>query len=171
MPRVSSSRVHSGFMPLKNSSRPTVRSVPSKSRHQTLWSQPGTSPTCSIRQYLSTGPRNCSRQNREPSRLRSQLPPCNSSGRGLHGDESRAGDGGSRKGRAWADPYAASRTPDRRHQRDLQKLLFQTRIVIGSNVGHEYAVSRDGRFLINAVLDNAASPITLLLNWKPSTKE
>jgi len=42
--------------------------------------------------------------------------------------------------------------------------------VIGSNVGHEYAVSRDGRFLINAVLDNAASPITLLLNWKPSTK-
>jgi len=44
--------------------------------------------------------------------------------------------------------------------------LFQTRIVIGSDFGNEYAVSRDGRFLINTVLDNAASPITLLLNWK-----
>ena len=26
--------------------------------------------------------------------------------------------------------------------------------------------SRDGRFLINTVLDDAAAPVTLLLNWK-----
>ena len=37
------------------------------------------------------------------------------------------------------------------------RALFQTRIVIGSNFGHEYAVSRDGRFLINTVLDHAVS--------------
>lgn len=48
--------------------------------------------------------------------------------------------------------------------------LFQTRIVTGSAFAHEYAVSRDGRFLVNTVLDNAASPITLLLNWKPPAK-
>ena len=30
-----------------------------------------------------------------------------------------------------------------------------------------YDVTRGGRFLINTVLDDAASPITLLLNWKP----
>jgi hypothetical protein len=48
--------------------------------------------------------------------------------------------------------------------------LFQTQIVIGENFKHEYAVSRDGRFLVNTVLENAASPITLLLNWKPPTK-
>ena len=48
--------------------------------------------------------------------------------------------------------------------------LFQTRIVTGSTFAHEYGVSRDGRFLVNTVLDNAASPITLLPNWKPPAK-
>ncbi len=50
--------------------------------------------------------------------------------------------------------------------------LFATRIVGGgtdNNQGRQYDVSRDGRFLINTVLDDAApSPITLLLNWKPT---
>jgi hypothetical protein len=48
--------------------------------------------------------------------------------------------------------------------------LFQTRIFGGGvdiGVGQNYDVSRDGRFLINTVLDDAASPITLLQNWKP----
>ena len=31
----------------------------------------------------------------------------------------------------------------------------------------QYDVARDGRFLINTVLDDAASPITLLQNWHP----
>jgi Tol biopolymer transport system component len=48
--------------------------------------------------------------------------------------------------------------------------LFQTRIVTSAYLKHEYAVSHDGRFLVNTVLDDTASPITLLLNWKPPTK-
>jgi Tol biopolymer transport system component len=48
--------------------------------------------------------------------------------------------------------------------------LFQTRIAVTGNFRQEYDVSRDGRFLINTVLDDAPSPITLLLNWKPPTK-
>ena len=46
--------------------------------------------------------------------------------------------------------------------------LFQTRIY-GSgtdvSVGTNYDVSADGRFLIDTVLEDAASPITLLQNW------
>jgi hypothetical protein len=34
----------------------------------------------------------------------------------------------------------------------------------------QYDVTRDGRFLINAVVDEAASPITLLMNWRPGGK-
>lgn len=48
--------------------------------------------------------------------------------------------------------------------------LFQTRIVGGgteNGQGRQYDVSRDGRFLINTVLDEAAAPITLLQNWRP----
>jgi eukaryotic-like serine/threonine-protein kinase len=48
--------------------------------------------------------------------------------------------------------------------------LFPTSIYAGTAnpVGKaQYAVSRDGRFLINTVLDDAAAPITLLMNWKP----
>ena len=46
--------------------------------------------------------------------------------------------------------------------------LFQTRIYGGgaqNGVGRQYDVAPDGRFLINTVLDDAAAPITLLLNW------
>jgi hypothetical protein len=35
----------------------------------------------------------------------------------------------------------------------------------------QYDVSRDGRFLINSVPEDAiASPITILQNWKPPVK-
>ena len=52
--------------------------------------------------------------------------------------------------------------------------LFQTRIFGGGTYNaqgrQQYDVTRDGRFLINTVLDSAASPITLLQNWKPPAK-
>jgi Tol biopolymer transport system component len=44
--------------------------------------------------------------------------------------------------------------------------LFQTRIAGG--LKQQYAVSSDGRFLINvSVADSTIAPITLILNWKP----
>jgi Tol biopolymer transport system component len=49
--------------------------------------------------------------------------------------------------------------------------LFPARIVGGSvdtGIGRQYDVARDGRFLINTVLEDAsASPITILQNWQP----
>ena len=51
--------------------------------------------------------------------------------------------------------------------------LFQTRIFGGgtdNGQGLQYDVARDGRFLINTVIDEAAAPITLLQNWNPSGK-
>jgi Tol biopolymer transport system component len=48
--------------------------------------------------------------------------------------------------------------------------LFQTRIVTGglANQEAQYAISRDGRFLINNRVDQSTTtPITLILNWKP----
>jgi len=38
-------------------------------------------------------------------------------------------------------------------------------------VGANYDIARDGRILINAVLDDAASPITLLVHWNPEVKK
>jgi eukaryotic-like serine/threonine-protein kinase len=50
-------------------------------------------------------------------------------------------------------------------------VLFQTRIVGGGvdRGPRQYDVA-DGRFLINTVLDDLASPITLLQNWNPPAK-
>jgi Tol biopolymer transport system component len=52
--------------------------------------------------------------------------------------------------------------------------LFQTRILGGGATAAnrpQYDVSRDGKFLINEPLkDSAASPITLILNWKAPAK-
>jgi hypothetical protein len=48
--------------------------------------------------------------------------------------------------------------------------LFPTRVVGGgadTGQGRQYDVARDGRFLVNTVLDDAASPITLSQNWNP----
>ena len=50
--------------------------------------------------------------------------------------------------------------------------LFPTRIYGGgveNSLGRQYDVARDGRFLINTVLDDTTSPITLIQNWKPPT--
>ncbi len=52
--------------------------------------------------------------------------------------------------------------------------LFPTRIVGrggDGGLGRQYDVTRDGRFLINTVLDDAvATPITLIQNWRPEGK-
>jgi hypothetical protein len=48
--------------------------------------------------------------------------------------------------------------------------LFPTRIYGGgedSTGGRQYDVAPDGRFLINTVVNAAASPITLIQNWNP----
>jgi hypothetical protein len=46
----------------------------------------------------------------------------------------------------------------------LQHPFGGTDVTLGIN----FDVSRDGRFLINTLLDDVgASPITLLQNWKP----
>ena len=53
--------------------------------------------------------------------------------------------------------------------------LFPTRILGGgvetAGLGRQYDVTRDGRFLINTVLDEAAAPITLIQNWTPDAKK
>jgi eukaryotic-like serine/threonine-protein kinase len=47
-------------------------------------------------------------------------------------------------------------------------MLFQSRIINSGNAKQQYAVSADGRFLINVPAgDSASAPITLILNWKP----
>jgi len=52
--------------------------------------------------------------------------------------------------------------------------LFQTRIVGGGtniDLGRQYDVAADGRFLINVAINDAiASPITLILNWAAGAK-
>lgn len=53
-------------------------------------------------------------------------------------------------------------------------VLFPTRIVGGgvdNQLGRQYDVAPDGRFLINTLLDDAAAPITLLMNWQPEVKK
>ena len=52
--------------------------------------------------------------------------------------------------------------------------LFQAHIVTSSAAAHkpQYAVARDGRFLINQpVKEVAVTPITLLVNWNPEGKK
>ena len=49
-------------------------------------------------------------------------------------------------------------------------VLFSTRILgggIDAGQGRQYDVSRDGRFLINTVVEDIDSPITLLQYWRP----
>jgi hypothetical protein len=52
-------------------------------------------------------------------------------------------------------------------------MLFPTRIFGGGadiQLGRQYDVSADGRFLINTLLNEATAPITLLQNWNPPSK-
>jgi WD40 repeat protein len=57
---------------------------------------------------------------------------------------------------------------------DAPVALFKTRRVGGGlNVigyGHQYDVAPDGRFLINVEPESNRRPITLVMNWKPSTR-
>ena len=50
-------------------------------------------------------------------------------------------------------------------------VLFATRIVGGgvdTAIGRRYDGARDGRFLMNTVVEDAtAAPITILQNWQP----
>lgn len=65
---------------------------------------------------------------------------------------------------------AAVSASDRTFEAAPPVALFQTRIVGGPTqiIKHQYAVSRDGRFLINEPAEaSAATPITLILNWQP----
>ena len=48
------------------------------------------------------------------------------------------------------------------------RLLFQTRIIAPNFADTQYAVSRDGRFLVNSFLPNASSPLTLMTGWTAS---
>ena len=53
-------------------------------------------------------------------------------------------------------------------------VLFPTHIVGGGadvQLGWQYDVTRDGRFLINTELPGDAAPITLLQNWQPEAKK
>ena len=46
--------------------------------------------------------------------------------------------------------------------------LFQTHLATGTNVlGNkpQYAVSRDGRFLLNTVVEGASAPIIVSVSW------
>lgn len=51
--------------------------------------------------------------------------------------------------------------------------LFQTRIAgrTTSIYRPQYDVAPDSRFLVNAALNEAAAPITLLMNWQPEAKK
>jgi eukaryotic-like serine/threonine-protein kinase len=51
--------------------------------------------------------------------------------------------------------------------------LFQTRIYTPADAlaGFQYDVSRDGRFLMNTVLEDSNVPITLIQNWNPEAKK
>jgi hypothetical protein len=53
-------------------------------------------------------------------------------------------------------------------------MLFPTRMYGGGadiQIGRQYDVTRDGRFLINTLLNEAAAPITLVQNWHPEAKK
>jgi serine/threonine protein kinase/roadblock/LC7 domain-containing protein len=53
-------------------------------------------------------------------------------------------------------------------------MLFPTHILGGGadiQIGRQYDVTADGRFLINTLLNEAAAPITLLQNWNPAAKK
>jgi Tol biopolymer transport system component len=52
--------------------------------------------------------------------------------------------------------------------------LFQTQVMgggFGGRQGRQYDVARDGRFMINRVVDSATAPITLIQNWKPDASK
>lgn len=51
------------------------------------------------------------------------------------------------------------------------RVVFQTRIVATNLAGDQYDVNRDGRFLINSLPMNTATPLTLIANWGAGLKK
>jgi hypothetical protein len=55
--------------------------------------------------------------------------------------------------------------------------LFPTRLAAGANITigwltrPQYAVARDGRFLMNVAVDTPVEPITVVLNWDAELKK
>src|SRR4029450_12753644 len=50
----------------------------------------------------------------------------------------------------------------------LPVALFETHLATGTNVlgfKPQYAVSRDGRFLLNTAVESASTPIVVMVNW------
>jgi eukaryotic-like serine/threonine-protein kinase len=69
-----------------------------------------------------------------------------------------------------ADGAAGVTASDRTFEAAPPIALFETRIQGGPNqiFKHQYAVSRDGRFLITELAEESVpTPITLILNWQP----
>jgi Tol biopolymer transport system component len=67
-------------------------------------------------------------------------------------------------GKLMAVAFTAAPTP----QLQLPVVLFQTHLANGNNViGNkaQYAVSRDGRFLLNTVVEAPSAPIVVFVNW------
>ena len=55
----------------------------------------------------------------------------------------------------------------------LPVALFQTYLATGTNViGNkpQYAVSRDGRFLLNTAVESPSAPIVVSVNWMKNVK-
>ena len=74
-------------------------------------------------------------------------------------------------GKLMASPVTAS---GQTFEAGTPQALFPTRLANGSTLSFNarYAVSREGRFLINQTAeDSGASPITLILNWNPQQKK
>jgi len=50
------------------------------------------------------------------------------------------------------------------------RVLFQTRIISSTFVSTQYDVAPDGRFIINTLVSNNSSPLTMLNNWTAELK-
>lgn len=53
----------------------------------------------------------------------------------------------------------------------VPRALFQTRIVAPNYSGTQYDVTRDGKFVINSLFAERASPLTLVTNWTALAKK
>ena len=51
------------------------------------------------------------------------------------------------------------------------RVLFQTRIIGPSYVSTQYDVAPDGKFVINSLVSNNSSPLTMLVNWTAELKK
>jgi hypothetical protein len=69
-------------------------------------------------------------------------------------------------------PRPSSSVPTAASRCLSQKKLFPTQILGGGasiDIGRQYDVARDGRFLINTVVESSLSPIVVMQNWAPAS--